>query len=133
MSTTNLTLESLQEMGAFTGAPVKKEVTWKQGDQEFSATVYVRRLSYRSVRGDVAAVKDGDDPWPGRIAACICHADGTPVFSAADITGEADPERGELDYNLAMALINVIGEVSGLGKSTTRRRSQGRKKSGTNS
>ncbi|MCY1358808.1 Phage tail assembly chaperone, TAC [compost metagenome] len=52
----------------------------------------------------------------GRIAACICDQEGKPVFTPADITGEADPERGPLDGNLTMALLGVIGEVNGLGK-----------------
>ncbi|SHK68399.1 Phage tail assembly chaperone, TAC [Halomonas caseinilytica] len=133
MSTMNLTLESLQEMGAFTGAPVEKEVTWKQDGQKLKATVHVRKLSYHSARTDIAAMKGDADGLAGRIAACICHADGTPVFTVGDITGDADPDRGPLNSNLTMALLNVIGEVSGLGKSTTRRRSQGRKKSGTSS
>ena len=40
-----LSIQSLKEAGAFTGAPVERTVTWKQGDKEFTATVYVRPLS----------------------------------------------------------------------------------------
>jgi len=56
------------------------------------------------------------DGVAGRIAASICDAKGQPVFTVADITGAADPERGALDGNLTMALLGVIGEVNGLGK-----------------
>ncbi|WP_366525633.1 phage tail assembly chaperone family protein, TAC, partial [uncultured Microbulbifer sp.] len=37
-----LTIESLQEQGAFSGPPVERAITWKQGEQELTATVYVR-------------------------------------------------------------------------------------------
>ncbi|WP_207942801.1 phage tail assembly chaperone family protein, TAC, partial [Pseudomonas aeruginosa] len=42
----HLSIDSLKEAGAFTGAPIEKEITWKQGDKELTATVYVRPLSY---------------------------------------------------------------------------------------
>lgn len=111
-----LSIDSLKQMGAFTGAPVEREITWKQGEDELTATVYVRPLSYLSARADLAALTGKADGVAGRIAACICDPEGKPVFTAADITGEADPERGPLDGNLTMALLAVIGEVNGLGK-----------------
>jgi hypothetical protein len=112
----SLSIDSLREMGAFTGAPVEREITWKQGDNELTATVYVRPLSYRSAVSDLRAVTDHGDPVAGRIAACICDEHGKPVFTPEDITGDADPDRGPLDGNLTMALLQVIGEVNGLGK-----------------
>lgn len=112
-----LSIAALKEVGAFTGAPVEREITWKQSDQEFTATVYVRPLSYHAAVADLAALAGKGDAIAGRIAACICDAEGKPVFTPADITGEADPERGPLSAELTMALLNVIGEVSGLGKS----------------
>lgn len=111
-----LSIDSLKQMGAFTGAPVEREITWKQGGDELTATVYVRPLSYLSARADLAALTGKSDGVAGRIAACICDQEGKPVFTPADITGEADPERGPLDGNLTMALLSVIGEVNGLGK-----------------
>lgn len=111
-----LTLENLKAAGAFTGAPVERQISWKQGDQELSATVYVRPLSYRSAVNDIKAVSANTEAIAGRIAACICDAAGKPVFTPEDITGEADPERGPLDGNLTMALLVVIAEVNGLGK-----------------
>lgn len=111
-----LSISSLKEMGAFTGAPVEKEITWKQGENEHTATVYVRPLSYRSAVSDLFAAGSKGDPIAGRIAACICDEKGDPVFTAADITGEADPDRGPLDGALTMALLSVIGEVNGMGK-----------------
>lgn len=111
-----LTIESLKEKGAFTGAPVEKEVSWKQGEQEFTSTVFVRPLAYQSAVNDVLAGRNKGDAVAGRIAACICDAEGHPVFSIGDITGTADPERGALDGNLTMALLVVIGEVHNLGK-----------------
>lgn len=111
-----LSIAALKEVGAFTGAPVKREITWKQGEREITATVYVRPLSYKSAVSDLAAMAGRVDAVAGRIAACICDAEGKPVFTPADITGEADPERGPLDGNLTMALLQVIAEVSGVGK-----------------
>lgn len=115
----NLTLDSLKEMGAFTGAPVEREITWKIGDNEHTATVYVRPLSYLSAKSDLLAMGGKGDAVAGRIAASICDAEGKPVFTPEDITGEADPDRGPLDGNLTMALLSVIGEVNGMGKTTT--------------
>lgn len=115
-SVMNLTIESLKEIGAFTGAPVEREITWKQGDNEHTATVCVRPLSYLSAKSDLLAARGGGDAVAGRIAASICNAEGKPIFTPEDITGEADPDRGPLDGNLTMALLTVIGEVNNLGK-----------------
>lgn len=112
----NLTIESLKEIGAFTGAPIEREITWKQGDNEHAATVYVRPLSYLSAKSDLLAARGNGDAVAGRIAASICNAEGKPIFTPEDITGEADPDRGPLDGNLTMALLSVIGEVNNLGK-----------------
>lgn len=114
-----LTIDNLKQQGAFAGAPVEKDITWKQGDEEFTATAYVRPMSYHSAVSDIATMHGGGDLLASRIAACICDADGKPVFTVADITGEADPERGPLNGNLTMELIRVIGEVTGLGKNRT--------------
>lgn len=112
----DLSIESLKEMGAFTGAPVEREITWKQGETSLTATVYVRPLSYLSAKSDLLAMKGNGDAVAGRIAASICSDAGKPIFTPEDITGEADPDRGPLDGNLTMALLTVIGEVNNLGK-----------------
>ena len=112
----NLSIDNLKQMGAFTGSPVEKEITWKQGGQELTATVFVRPLSYLSAKSDLLAMGGKGDAVAGRIAASICDPEGKPVFTPEDITGEADPDRGPLDGSLAMALLAVIGEVNGLGK-----------------
>jgi hypothetical protein len=115
----NLSIETLKAMGAFTGAPVEKEITWKQGEQELTATVHVLPFSYRTAVSDFAAHHQKTDAVAGRIAASICDADGKPVFTAADITGEADPERGALDGNLTVALLAAIAEVNQVGKTAS--------------
>ncbi|MBN3978306.1 phage tail assembly chaperone family protein, TAC [Serratia marcescens] len=111
-----LTLESLKEHGAFTGRPVEKEITWKQGEKELTATVFVRPLGYHSTKADLLAYNGKTDNVAGRIAASICDEDGKPVFTTEDITGEADPERGSLDGALTLALLAAIHEVNSLGK-----------------
>lgn len=112
----SLSLESLNKAGAFTGAPVEKEIAWKQGDNEHTMTTYIRRLSYKSAVSDIKALQGKGDVAAGRIAASIVDEHGNPVFTPEDITGEADPDRGPLDGNLTMALLYAIGEVNGVGK-----------------
>lgn len=114
-----LTLESLRAAGAFTGAPVEKEITWYQGDEELKATVYVRRLSYNSAVEDLKSISKKVEAAAGRIAACICDENGKPVFTVEDITGEADPQRGPLNSELTWALLAVIAEVNAAGKPTS--------------
>ncbi|TCL06912.1 phage tail assembly chaperone family protein, TAC [Sodalis ligni] len=111
-----LTLESLKEKGAFTGRPVEKEITWKQGDDEITATVFIRPLGYHSTKSDLLAMGGKIDNVAGRIAASVCDEEGHPVFTPEDITGEADPERGALDGALTIALLVAINEVNDLGK-----------------
>lgn len=113
-----LTLESLKKAGAFTGRPVEKEITWKQGEEEFSATVFIRPLGYHTATSDVLAHVGKVDGVAGRIAASVCDEAGRPVFTPQDITGEADPDRGALDGQLTIALLVAIQEVNDLGKTT---------------
>lgn len=114
-----LTLESLKNVGAFTGRPVEKEISWKQGDNEFKATVFIRPLGYHTATSDVLAHVGKVDGVAGRIAASVCDESGHPVFTPQDITGEADPERGALDGALTIALLVAIQEVNDLGKTTS--------------
>ena len=142
----DLNVNSLREAGAFTGAPVETEITWKQDGKELTATTYVRKLSYNTVVSD--AKQWGGEVTAGRIAACICDKDGKPVFTVEDITGiptindpidnDQDSEdqkevnnkirdknceirkRGPLNHNLTIALLNAIAEVNySSGKSKT--------------
>ncbi|ENY3810718.1 TPA: phage tail assembly chaperone family protein, TAC [Pseudomonas aeruginosa] len=114
-----LSISNLATIGAFTGAPVEREITWKQGDKEVTATVYVKPLSYSTAVSDLLAMNGKVDGVAGRIAASIVDEEGRPVFTPADITGEADPGRGALDGNLTIALLTVIAEVNNLGKTTS--------------
>ncbi|WP_417315704.1 phage tail assembly chaperone family protein, TAC [Cycloclasticus pugetii] len=112
----SLSLDSLKQAGAFTGAPVEKEITWKHGDKEHTMTTYVRPLSYSAAVSDIKAMSGKGDAVAGRIAASIVDEKGVPVFTPEDITGDADPDRGPLDGNLTMALLTAIAEVNNLGK-----------------
>lgn len=111
-----LTLESLKNSGAFTGRPIEKEITWKQGENELTATVFVRPLGYYTAKADILSLQGKQDGPAGRIASSICDEEGKPVFTPEDITGEADPDRGALDGNLTIALLLAINEVNNLGK-----------------
>lgn len=114
-----LSIAGLRQAGAFTGRPVQKEVTWRQGKDEFTATVHVRPLGFQSAVSDVLAAGGREDSVAGRIAASICDEQGKPVFTVADITGTSDAERGALDGALTLALLSAIGEVNSLGKATS--------------
>lgn len=124
-----LSIDTLKSTGSFTGRPVEKEITWKQGDQVFTATVFVRPLGYQTAVSDVlSAGGKQKDNIAGRIAAAICDEDGNTVFSPIDITHgpldpaelEKDPEStkrlGALDGNLTVALMVAINEVNNMGK-----------------
>ncbi|HGO5393643.1 TPA: phage tail assembly chaperone family protein, TAC [Klebsiella michiganensis] len=114
-----LTLSALKEAGAFTGRPVEKEITWKQGENEFTATVYVRPPGYHATMRALQAASGRVDGAAAYIAAAICDEEGKPVFTPEDITGEASPDRGPLDGPLTVALLIAIQEVNELGKMTT--------------
>lgn len=142
-----LTLESLREVGAFTGGPVRRDVEWIQNGEKVSAEVYVRPMSYQTAVRDITTVKGGGDIIAQRIAGCVCHEDGSPVFLVSDITGigaDGNPimikgddgvlvERGPINKNLAEALILLVSEVSGLGKtkSSTTKANSGASSSST--
>ena len=121
-----LDLDAVSSAGGFSGAPVKREIEWK----EMVFDVYVRRLSYHSAVSDVRTIAANGDIAASRIAACIVDDKGNPIFKVSDITGVEDDgspvmvkdddgnlvERGSLDAELAMTLMTVISEVNGLGK-----------------
>ncbi|WP_323115154.1 phage tail assembly chaperone family protein, TAC [Pseudomonas guariconensis] len=137
-----LSIDSLQQVGSFTGRPVEKEISWRQGEDTLKATVYVRPLGYQSAVSDVLAAAGHQDSIAGRIAAAICNEEGQPVFTVLDITHgpldkvelAKDPKStkrlGALDGNLTVALLAVIHEVNNLGKTTSSPTSTS---SGTNS
>lgn len=111
-----LGIDTLQEAGAFAGAPVEKEIEWEHGGDKLTATTFVRKMSYQTAVSDIKVGVDNADLIAGRIAACVCDEKGKPVFTVGDITGEANPDRGPLDHNLTVALLVAIGEVNNLGK-----------------
>lgn len=122
----DLNLDTLKAKKAFSAAPVAVDIEWKGN----TFTTYIRSLSYQTAMGTINAM-NGADPIASRIAASICHRDGTPVFRIADITGEVvlppdwaegDPmpeSKGALDPDLAMILLAKIGEVQRVGKPET--------------
>lgn len=111
-----LDIKKLQAIGAFTGGIVKREIEFEARGKVHKFDVYVRPLSYQSAVAELAAVANKKDAVASRIASSICDENGNPVFTAEDITGEADPERGQMDGGLVIALLSAIGEVNGLGK-----------------
>lgn len=138
-----LTLESLREKSGFSGGLVKRQVEWEHEGETVKADVYIRPMSYHTAVADIASLRDGVDVVAQRIATCVCHSDGSPVFRVSDITGvnpDGTPvmvkrgnkmeEQGALSKSLADSLILLVGEVSGLGK-TPKKNLRGKKSSGT--
>lgn len=113
-----LTLESLKEHGAFTGRPVEKEITWKQGEKELTATVFIRPPGYHAALQGIHAAQKNSDTIAVYISSCVCDEHGNAVFTPEDITGESDPERGPLDGPITVAILLAIQEVVNLGKTT---------------
>ena len=125
-----LDISSLASQGAFAPIEIAEEqVTFNNGSDDITLTVYVRPLSYKTALSEIKAAQESQDALAARIASSICDAEGEPVFTVGDITGEADPERGPLNSDLTMALLAAIGRASGLGKSKSR--SATKKNSGT--
>jgi hypothetical protein len=91
---------------------VEKEIRWNNGDEEFTATVYVRRMSYLSFTKNVDDWKSDEHKVAKYLAATILDEKGEPIFNASDITGEADPERGPLDASLTAALLKAATETN---------------------
>lgn len=113
-----LSLEMLKQTGAFTGRPVEKEITWKQGEEQYTATVFVRPPGYHSTIKSLQTAGKIDSAAV-YIASSICDEEGKAIFTPEDITGEADPERGPLDGPLTVALLLAIQEVNDLGKTAS--------------
>lgn len=114
----NLTLETLAANGGFVSRKaVPKAIKLKNEDgEDFAATVHVLPLSYVSAKSEIVASQLKSDPLAARIAHCIVDEEGKPVFTVADVVGEADPERGPFSDSLTHELLRVISEVSQLGK-----------------
>jgi hypothetical protein len=130
--TTKLDVSDLLRADHFTGPPVLKTAKWTQDGEEFEAPVYVRRLPYQAAVDDAAAM-NFDERLVRQVALCVCDETGKPMMTAADITGEADPNRGPMRKEMFIALVNVVGEVNhGAGK-TKRRRSSKRRGSSSSS
>ena len=104
-----LTRENLQNPCLFAGRPVRRTITWKQGGRALTATTWIRPRSYQDIVLETEAGKE--NTIAARIARSVCDEQGEPVFSVADITGEACPERGPLDAGLTVALLQAISDV----------------------
>lgn len=123
----SLDLQSLHESGGFAGAPVRKEITFKNFyGEEITGQVWVRHLSYQSAVGDIQAIKTDGELAAARIASCIVDHRGEPLYQKHDITGvyedgtpvldkDGQP-RGGFVESLLHALWRAIAEVNALGK-----------------
>ena len=85
-----LTLDTIQQVGGFTGGPVKREVTWTAQGEEVSADVWIRPMSYHTAVKDAQAMQNGEDMLAHRLVQCVCNEDGSPLFRLEDVTGTYD-------------------------------------------
>lgn len=125
-----LTLAALKSANAFTSKPVKQTVEWN--GHKFD--VYVRPLSFQTAMGDISsAAEGGAHILACRIATSLCDADGKPIMTPYDVTGEVlystlekegevpvvlagNPEAGPMDGELVKALLITINKVQNAGK-----------------
>lgn len=125
-----LDIEELAKSGGFAGAPVKREVKFTNNrGEEVVIDVWVRRLSYQTLMGDIDAYQNKKDMGAARIASTIVNEDGDEVFKPHDVLGyyeDGSPvldakgkPRGGMSDALSTALLSAISEVNGLGKSKT--------------
>lgn len=123
----SLDLSTLYKKGAFAGAPVKREITFTADGEEITGEVWVRKLSYQSLVGDIAAINDKDKLIAIRIANSVVDENGDQLYQVSDITGyyedgspvmddKGKPRGGFVD-SLIGALWLAVMEVNGLGKS----------------
>lgn len=125
-----LSVDSIAKMGGYTGGPVRKKITWQQGNDNLEADIFVRPMSYHTAITDLLPGQTKEMIVANRLCSCICDEGGAPVFRLQDITGideDGQPvkikndkgemvERGALCTALSNALMGAVGEVSGLGK-----------------
>ncbi|CAI3796040.1 phage tail assembly chaperone family protein, TAC [Rheinheimera sp. MM224] len=112
-----LTLQTLQEAGAFTPAqPVKQEISWVNDKGEtVTCDTYIRLKSYATVVQESLHHNQGIDAVAAKIAASVVDQNNKTVFSAADIVGSA--ERGPICSGLTFALLGAISKANGVGES----------------
>lgn len=112
----HLTLDTIIELGGFcSGDLIEREVSFIQGDELKTFTVFVKPLSYADYVQELSELSKGTTSAASRIAASICKPDGSPIFTPEDITGEGK-DRGPMNADLTTALHNLVLEVSGMGK-----------------
>lgn len=125
----DLTLAALKSAKAFTARPVKETVEWNGNKFD----VYVRQLSFQTAMGDISSASAGGSHILAcRIATSLCDADGKPIMTPYDVTGEVlysepkdgeepkvlagNPDAGPMDGELVKALLIVISKVQNAGK-----------------
>lgn len=105
-------IAELQALGAFAGAPEKRDIAFMVNGEEKTLTFYIRKAAYNTVTTQWRPENQGKDAIALRLASYICDEKGDPVFTVEDITGTA--ERGPLIETLTIALFAAIGQVNGL-------------------
>ncbi|EKF9664432.1 phage tail assembly chaperone family protein, TAC [Vibrio mimicus] len=127
-----LTVEMLKQAGAFAPAkPERREIKWINDSQEIiEAVIHVRKSSFITMIEESKSVADSSYLMATRIASSVVDEQGKPVFTVDDLLG--NEERGPICQSLAIALLNAIYDVNGVGKKADPKPSSQPTNSGTN-
>lgn len=106
------TLKELQKMGGFvSAAPVKKDITFKlDGDDEYTATIHVRKLS----AGDYESIFVADSEGRSRTATVISQAITLGPEGKEKVSFE---DAYRMHQGLASAMVTAFNEVNAAKKS----------------
>lgn len=101
-----MNLSDLQAMGGFVDAqPLKQEVTWKLGDQEHKATVFVVRQPFGAVESVLAEASKDRSHGAKLISLCIRLGED----ASEQLTYE---QAYNLHPSVAWAFVGAINEVN---------------------
>lgn len=127
-----LTVEMLKQAGAFAPTkPERREIKWINDSQDIiEAVIHVRKSSFITMIEESKSVSDSSYLMATRIASSVVTEQGQPVFTVDDLLGNED--HGPICQSLAIALLNAIYDVNGVGKKADPKPSSQPTNSGTN-
>ncbi|WP_158138653.1 phage tail assembly chaperone family protein, TAC [Vibrio metschnikovii] len=128
-----LSIDMLKNAGAFAPAkPERREIKWITDDKKLhEAVVYIRKKSFITLIEESQSGTDSVFVMASRISSSVVDEYGSPIFKVEDIVG--NEEHGPICDSLAMALLNAIYDVNGLGNKADPKPSSQSVSSGKNS
>lgn len=108
-----LTLDAIKSAGAYTGAPVRKEIEWRSNDEQHKAWINVQLSSYDTAMREFEVQREGGDVLVARIVAGVVDPQGVPIFTKRDVAGDPETGEGKMCASLFFALITAVNEANG--------------------